>query len=456
MTMSHRYTGRVLARLALIAALLALSVAFGLGFASRAGAYVYWTNAGGDEVGNFPRGTIGRAPNYSGVCCAVSTFLTEKFPITFSSPYGLVSDPTTAPLYWAGGNLNAIGRANATQNFDSSTCCNWFFVPMGPGRYAPHGVAIDPQHKFIYWANLLSGTIGRANKDGSDVRPNFITGASGPCGVAVNGTSIYWSNQGTNSIARANIAGGAPDLHLVDNASSGGFAQSCGVAIDASHLYWTDPFTGSIGRVILQGPAPNGIFLDRNFIRGAGDTCCGALTGVASDGAHIYWSNFVLSGDNSCSDGRTGAIGRANVDGTSPSRCFIPYAGTYVSGVAIDGLGPAPFSGRIFPSAWTLTAAGPIGKGAIVLPKLKKPRLIGLVVIRLSDHKRLGLVPLGRRAGSQQRIRWNLKVNGRTLGKGVYEVDLKIFTAGGKPTSVPGPNPFRLVINRGRVRISST
>jgi Low-density lipoprotein receptor repeat class B len=39
---------------------------------------------------------------------------------------------------------------------------------------------------FVYWANGFTGTIRRANLDGSGVDQSFITGASDPAGVAVD------------------------------------------------------------------------------------------------------------------------------------------------------------------------------------------------------------------------------------------------------------------------------
>jgi hypothetical protein len=44
-------------------------------------------------------------------------------------------------------------------------------------------VAVDAEH--VYWTNFNDGTIGRVDLDGSN--PNiFISGASGPAGVAVD------------------------------------------------------------------------------------------------------------------------------------------------------------------------------------------------------------------------------------------------------------------------------
>ena len=46
-------------------------------------------------------------------------------------------------------------------------------------------MAVDGAH--IYWTNSgINATLGRANLDGSGANQVFITGATGPCGVAVD------------------------------------------------------------------------------------------------------------------------------------------------------------------------------------------------------------------------------------------------------------------------------
>jgi hypothetical protein len=47
------------------------------------------------------------------------------------------------------------------------------------------GAALAVPH--IYWANFIGNTIGEANLDGTGVNQSFITGASDPRGVAVDG-----------------------------------------------------------------------------------------------------------------------------------------------------------------------------------------------------------------------------------------------------------------------------
>lgn len=111
---------------------------------------------------------------------------------------------------------------------------------------------------------------------------------------------------------------------------------------------------------------------------------------------------------------------------------------------------PAVAAKKVAPSAWTLTAAGPTSKGASVNPVMKKPRRIGLVVTK--HGKRVGLVPLGTQSGSPK-IPWNLRVNGKVLTSGTYVVQLKVFTSAGKPTKIPGPPSYKLVIHKGHVTV---
>jgi hypothetical protein len=128
------------------------------------------------------------------------------------------------------------------------------------------------------------------------------------------GAAVYWSNTTDTSvvpvvpgtIGRANLDGTG-----VNQAFIGG-AQARGVASDGAHLYWTNGANRSIGRANLDGTGVN-----QNFITGVDSNA------VAVDAAHIYW------------DTRDGSIGRANLDGSGVNPSFIPQVGA-VFGVAVD------------------------------------------------------------------------------------------------------------------------
>jgi hypothetical protein len=82
--------------------------------------------------------------------------------------------------------------------------------------------------RHVYWANNFTGTIGRANVDGTGANQSFITGASSPVGVAVDAGHVYWTNAGTDTIGRANLDGTGANQSFVTGASF-----PVGVAVDA-------------------------------------------------------------------------------------------------------------------------------------------------------------------------------------------------------------------------------
>jgi virginiamycin B lyase len=178
---------------------------------------------------------------------------------------------------------------------------------------AAPAVAVPAAVQYIYWTNY-SGTIGRANIDGSNPNQNFIAGSFGLDGIAVDSSHIYWTNDREGSIGRANLDGsGANETFL----SIGG--QTEGVAVDATHIYWANRNGTTIGRANLDGTGPNASFIN------AGN----APQSIAVDGTFIYWSI-----SNGCCAGG-GSVERANLDGSGITQSFIP-GGNDVNGVAVN------------------------------------------------------------------------------------------------------------------------
>ena len=168
--------------------------------------------------------------------------------------------------------------------------------------------------RYIYWSN---GTeIGRANIDGTDVTPDFISvGGDELDGLAVDGFDIYWGDRTRGTIGRANIDGTA-----VNPAFVRGTAGVTGVAVDSQHIYWTEltggsPAAGSIGRASIDGSGA-----DPSFITGAAEPF-----GITVDYAHIYWANNFDCNDQTQppSGCAGGTIGRANLDGSAVNQAFI-------------------------------------------------------------------------------------------------------------------------------------
>jgi virginiamycin B lyase len=161
---------------------------------------------------------------------------------------------------------------------------------------------------FLYWTNQGPDTIGRANLDGSGVRQSFISDAAGPTGIAVDADHIYWANGETRTIGRADIDGTNVTETLISDVGS-----PQGVAVGAGHIYWANQM-GAIGRADIDGTN-----VDRDFI-----TVPEEPTGIAVDAAHIYWGTF------------SGGIGRADIGGTNVDQGFLGGGGSATTGIAVD------------------------------------------------------------------------------------------------------------------------
>lgn len=190
------------------------------------------------------------------------------------------------------------------------------------GASNPVGVAVNGVH--VYWANTTADTIGRSNLDGSGVDNNFITGIN-PTALAVAEGHIYWTNADAHTIGRAKLDGSGVEEGFIGNVGS-----FFGLAADSEHLYWGNPDDEAIGRADLDGSG-----VDKEFIETAGLLI---PYGVAVDAGHVYWAN---AGNDS--------IGRAQLDGGGIEEAFIP--GAHPAGLAVDRdyvyWGYATFGGAI-------------------------------------------------------------------------------------------------------------
>ena len=210
-------------------------------------AHIYWANENS--------GSIGRA-NIDG------SGVDNSFITGLSQPSGVVVNGSS--VFWStlGG---PIGRAD----IDGANVKPAFVT--GPAESC--GVALDSGH--VYWVDIAGGIpayIGRASLDGGFKQLQYATLSEAfPCGVAVNTNSIYWADGGFfgggTRIGRANTNDGkGVDLSFISGASS-----PCGVALDSSsHLYWANAATNTIGRANTDGTA-----VDQSFVATGGNQTCG-------------------------------------------------------------------------------------------------------------------------------------------------------------------------------------
>jgi len=132
--------------------------------------YVYWTNTAPSGEGMIGRLALnGRTPP------------SQRFIAGLDRPAGIAIGPRH--IYWANNSDTAsgsIGRADLNgQGVNAS------FLPLDSA--SPVGVAIGANH--IYWTALslpsFNPIIGRARKDGTNVKPNLVPQAEPVSGIAV-------------------------------------------------------------------------------------------------------------------------------------------------------------------------------------------------------------------------------------------------------------------------------
>jgi hypothetical protein len=110
----------------------------------------------------------------------------------------------------------------------------------GAGSRTPSGIAVDSQHLFF---SNTDGTIERADLDGSGVIQALLTVPpdAGFLGLAVEGGHLYWANRGNFTIGRADLDGGDVRPNLVSTASI-----PAGVAVDSGAPGRATPSTASM------------------------------------------------------------------------------------------------------------------------------------------------------------------------------------------------------------------
>ena len=110
-----------------------------------------------------------------------------------------------------------------------------------------------------------------------------------------------------------------------------------------------------------------------------------------------------------------------------------------------------PCCSTFTPHHFALSVRGVERHGATITAVLHKPRTLTLLVQAVRNGRQIidGLVPLGSHPAGTSKIHWNLRVNGRLLGKGTYKVSLHSVTGDVlSPATPPGEITLTVKANR--------
>ena len=211
--------------------------------------------------------------------------LLRTYAFTIEEPPTATTGPGIAAIYWTDGDK--IQRADA----DGGNVED--LVTFG----SPRSLALDVLEGKIYWSDQDSRWIWRANLDGSDTEAVVKARLIRPVAIALDlaRDQIYWTDAGSNKIQRANLDGSR-----VQTLVSVGLHSPEGIAldVDGGKVYWSDYGTNKIQRANLDGS--NVEDLVSTGLKIPGELALDLAAGK------IYWTDY-----------GTDKIQRADLDGSN-------------------------------------------------------------------------------------------------------------------------------------------
>ena len=199
-----------------------LLVTFGLlalALPAEAGAQtIFWAQNGNDRVQSLP---------------ATGGAVTDLTP-TLTNPWGL--DYADGYVYFTEDNAGNIWRMDANGGGR---------VLLVSGLNFPRDIVANSTH--LYWINI-SGSVFRANLDGTGVTTLATVGSDFLQGIAVTDSHLYWTNATSHAIQRANLDGTG-----VTTLVGTGLSIPYGIQAAGGFLYWADLGTDVIQRANLDG-----------------------------------------------------------------------------------------------------------------------------------------------------------------------------------------------------------
>jgi hypothetical protein len=169
-------------------------------------------------------------------------------------------------VYWTDARESEFETSIGSVNYWSWTAEEVYAA--APDQDGARGLAIDATT--IYWTNQYGGQIRRRAKPGGSTIETIATGEESPWAIAVDATHAYWTSLAADRVRRWPKAGGAVETFAADQVG----AQE--LVLDDAHAYW-----GAVGRVARRAKAGGDVEVLA--------TGLGTVDALALDDAHVYW-----------------------------------------------------------------------------------------------------------------------------------------------------------------------
>jgi DNA-binding beta-propeller fold protein YncE len=188
-----------------------------------------------------------------------------------------------AQLYVSQSATNTVGKYDTT----TGAVINANFIT---GLSGPSGLAVSADGTALFVANNSNGTVGKYNAiTGAVINTSFITGLSGPTGLAVSadGTALFVANNSNGTVSKYNaITGAAINTNFITGLSG---PDAFAVSADGTALFVANNSNATVGKY----NAITGAAINTNFITG--------LTGpiglvLSGDGSALFVANTFVEG----------------------------------------------------------------------------------------------------------------------------------------------------------------
>ena len=246
-------------------------------------------------------------------CTTGVVIANEPYPtrIFTQAGWSVLSDATSRVSYW-NPNQDWNGfSSNGTTNYWSG----WYAAPAtgGTGVSVPNSVwsrsaLIDDQYLY---RNNSDATIARSNIDGSDYRPNFVTGLNvRDRKILARGKNYLYYRSGAegNMMGRAPITGGASENDFM----LAGMNENSGIAVGSDYIYWASG--NCIGRADITGTARESCWVNLSSVFPNRNQ---PVRGMGIDQNALYFFFWPYDGPGYSND--KGLV-RVNLDGTGLMR----------------------------------------------------------------------------------------------------------------------------------------
>ena len=150
--------------------------------------------------------------------------------------------------YWLDTGTRTIKRSRLDGSGVTET------IVTSSEMWAPRDFDLDPGRDYVYWTEDGYNQIRRKAADGTGSFETLVSsGLSQPWRIAVDGSHVYWADNGNDTIKRVPLAGG--NVTQLAGDSTNPISNVTAIDVHGNRLYWADNGNDSVRRVSVSGGA---------------------------------------------------------------------------------------------------------------------------------------------------------------------------------------------------------